>query len=157
MYPSPVSLPCNLIALRSLFKITLPELQSGSVSHSVSIAGITNPAKGGTGNFRLETRRGDLNLLDYNHFFESVGIDESPLGINSFTVSRSENEVNKIASYVFGFQLAVKVPKDGAISVDIEGKGIIFGGIGSSNAASKMSIDLTEKRILIYVSIFDKM
>lgn len=127
-------------------------MQSGSIIHSISIAGITNPGKGGTGNFRLETRRGDLNLIDYNHFFESVGIDESPGGINVFTVTRSENDVNKIANYIFSFQLAVKVPKDGAITVEIEGDGILFGGIGSSNAATKMSVDLTQKKIKFYVN-----
>ena len=152
LYPTLLPLSCTLLSSQSLFKLTLPELKSGSsLSHSVLISGISNAPKGGTGNFRLESRRGDLNLIDYNHFFESVGLDASPAAISSFSVSRTLNGVNDVASYSFNFVVGVVVPMGGGITIDVEGNGVRMGGEGSSNVATKMSVEVKEKMIRIYV------
>lgn len=81
-----------------------------------------------------------------------MGLDASPGIISSFSVGRTSNGVNDVASYTFSFVVGVGVPMAGGITIEVEGNGLKMGGEGSSNVATKLSVELKEKMIRIYVS-----
>ena len=72
-------------------KIWINELAAINYPHSIKIEGLTNPAEGGTGQFKLETRRG-INVWDYNHFFGMIGLVFSPGSLPSAVVTIELND-----------------------------------------------------------------
>lgn len=94
-------------------------------TYKITINGISNPSAGGTGMFKLQSRRRkgkttDVNLLDYNHIFGQVGISPTPpllTGVNSIPVSYI---VNVITDYTISFTTAKAIPAGGRIEISIE-------------------------------------
>ena len=101
------------------FKIAVPELKAGAFTiHRIRLEGILNPSTGGTGNFIFETRRGDINVLDYNHAFSQVGIAGSPSTMVAATITRTKDKVNEVSSYTFSFAIVNILPKNGYVTIE---------------------------------------
>jgi len=83
----------------SLFKITLPDVKAGN--YKLTIPSIINPLYGGTGNFKMETRRNDVykkdvNLIDFNYAFGKVGIAKAAIDLSGISTTYSVSGVNLI-------------------------------------------------------------
>lgn len=90
----------------SLFKITLPDVKAGN--YKLTIPSIPNPLYGGTGNFKMETRRNDaytkdVNLIDFNYAFGKVGIAKAAADLSGVSTTYSASGVNLINKVTFTF------------------------------------------------------
>lgn len=127
VYTQKTSLACTFISSGKYFKITSVELKGSSYSyHSIIVEGVTNPNTGGTGSFKIETRRGDLNVLDYNHKFGSVGIVGDPKTITTSSFTRSKSQVNDLSDYVFSITTLSLLPKNGSVEIFINSGDLVF-------------------------------
>lgn len=82
-----------------------------SGTYQLEVNGITNPAQGGTGMFKIESRRRlgklvDINLLDYNHAFGQVGILAVPSTFTAVIVTPADLKINRITNYVIQYTSA---------------------------------------------------
>lgn len=106
----------------SVFKIGLPDVKAGN--YKVIIPSIPNPLYGGTGNFKLETRRNnvykkDVNLIDFNYAFGKVGIAKAAVDLTSIITLYSASGVNLINKVTFTFLTNIIIPKEGRLSLDL--------------------------------------
>ena len=126
-YTKNTQLPCSFNALGNYFTIITVELKGSAYSnHTVMIKNIINPSSGGTGNFKIETRRGILNILDYNHNFETVGIVPNPNTIATASFTRTANTINSIADYTFTVTTISVLPKNGSVLLTWSSGDLIF-------------------------------
>ena len=159
-YNSPTKLSCSFTISGNYFKITTPELKGSAYSnHTILIDKIMNPSTGGTGSFRIETRRGDLNLLDYNHNFETIAIVGDPNTIATASFTRTKSQVNDIADYVFTVSTISLTPKNGSVLLYVSGGELLFS--QTSTCATSLSTTVScsfkdTKTLVFYVSFISK-
>lgn len=140
IYPTFTSLGCTFVSSGNYFKITSVELKANSFQyHKILIEDITNPPAGGTGNFKIETRRGNLNVLDYNHHFESVGIVGNPNSITVSSFSRTKSDINVLSDYTFTISTSTLLPKNGSVQILIVNSRVKF----TSQSSCSSSIGAT--------------
>jgi len=129
IYYTSQTLTCTIVTSTNgnYFMITSVELKGSSYSnHTIVISSVTNPSAGGTGYFKIETRRGNLNLLDYNHYFETVGIVGNPQPITVYSFSRTQNSVNAISDYTFSIKTISLLPNNGSVVFTFNSGGLQF-------------------------------
>lgn len=139
IYVSAQSLTCTFITVGNYFKIKTVELKGSEYqNHTIFIEDIRNPAAGGTGFFKIETRRGDLNILDYNHNFQPVGILGDPKYITVSSYSRSKSKVNDVSNYSFTVTTLTQMPKNGSVYIFIRDGTLKF--MSDSECSTTLSI-----------------
>lgn len=149
--PSIRSLPCIYDLVNLQFQLTMKPLTSGLFSpHSVVIYGIQNPPEtGGTGYFRLESRRGTSNLLDYNHLFDLLGFVPQPLQFASVTSSITANGiVNLNGTYQIVFQTSITIPANGLIVFTFPSTVIVYPDFSYTLSISAGSCSLTAPNVI---------
>ena len=89
----PRSLNCQYVKANKRFEIEYVETSGGEENiHELTIYGLQNPsAVGVTGFFRIETRRGTFNILDYGDIYRFIGIRATPTNFTGVTAICSAN------------------------------------------------------------------
>ena len=136
----------------NFFNITSVELKASSNSnHTIFLQVVTNPAAGGTGSFKIETRRGNLNILDFNHNFETVGIVGDPQTIASFSFTRTKNSVNDVSDYTLSLHTITLLPKNGSVIISIGGD---FAFTSTSTCSTSVSAQATCNYLSSQIVVF---
>jgi hypothetical protein len=117
---SPVdrNLPCIYNTVKKQFELTVFTMASGGFNpHTIILYNIQNPsAVGGSGYFRMETRRNLANLLDFNYLFNQIGFVAAPIVFTGITATITLNPyVNMDATYNLVFTSSISIPTTGSL------------------------------------------
>jgi len=160
-YKSNVVLNC-LITAKNQIQVTVVDLDKGPTHpHQIRIDDLTNPNEGGTSNFRIEHRKGVLNVIDYNHAFGQVGIVENPTAIGTFALTRVDNSINLQTSYTFTFTTAVLLPQNGFVTIEFTNDAITSLGLvvqpsftcTTDLSSSPLCLRIHSQKVLIKVGL----
>lgn len=122
-----------------------------AANYKLTIPGVMNPSFGGTGNFVLETRRNaayliDINLLDFNFAFATVGILKTPPELTGVTITSTSLAVNAAFDLTVGFTTTVPVPIGGKITIDIRSS--IYKTLDTLEMTTALNADLSFSGLL---------
>ncbi|CAD8148432.1 unnamed protein product [Paramecium octaurelia] len=141
----------------SLFKITLPDVKAGN--YKLTIPSIPNPAYGGTGNFKMETRRNDVykkdvNLIDFNYAFGKVGIAKAATDLSGISTTYLASGVNLINKVTFTFQTNILIPKDGRLTLDLS-KSILSISDDQYSSTTTLKGNITRQGMMFQINGFE--
>jgi len=152
------TLPCIFDTTKKHFELTLYEMSSGEhAPHSITIYGIRNPNNvGGTGNFKIETRRGSFNVLDFNDNFNQLGFVAAPTNFTSPVVTITSNpQVNLNGTYEIAFTINQEIPTKGSIVVHFPSTLTIYDDFGCTvSITASTCVKLDDFAIKITVHSF---